>query len=133
MAIMKFNVGVKAAIIQNDKLLVVKHRTKGFWDVPGGRIDTEESVQQTLMRELNEELPSHSNASIGDIVCAYRVPGSVIDDETGLLLLVYRVELTLGDDIALSDEHSEVKWMTFDEANQYGSHIVKETVKALTA
>jgi 8-oxo-dGTP pyrophosphatase MutT (NUDIX family) len=133
MSIMKFNVGVKAAIVQDNKLLVVKHSTKGFWDIPGGRIDTNESIEQTLRRELNEELPSHTDAEIGEIVCAYRVPGSVIDAETGLLLLAYRVSVVFDGAITLSEEHSEVRWMSFDEALRDGSHIVQETVKALTA
>jgi 8-oxo-dGTP pyrophosphatase MutT (NUDIX family) len=131
MSIMKFNVGVKAAIVSDGRLLVVKHRTKGFWDIPGGRIDADESIEQTLRRELDEELPSHQHVEIGDLVCAYRVPGSVIDKETGLLLLVYRVEVGFDGDVQLSEEHSEARWMTFDEAIQDGSQIVQETIKAL--
>lgn len=44
MAIQHFHVGVKAAIVQDDRLLLVKHATEGFWDLPGGRIDGQESL-----------------------------------------------------------------------------------------
>lgn len=131
MAIQLFNVGVKAAIIKDDKILIVKHATKNFWDVPGGRIDDNESIEDTLRRELTEELPNSKLNSIGAAVCAYRVPDLTFDDGAGLLLLVYKVDIDLPEPLELSVEHSEAKWATFDEALEIGSHIVKETIKAL--
>lgn len=131
MAIQQFNVGVKAAIVQDDKILIVKHATKDFWDVPGGRIDDNESMHDTLARELAEELPGSILNDIGEVICAYRVPNLVFDDGAGLVLIVYRVNVELPDQLQLSDEHSEAKWATLDEAMEIGSHIVKEAVKAL--
>jgi 8-oxo-dGTP diphosphatase len=135
MAIQLFNVGVKAAIVNDGRLLVVKHATKGFWDVPGGRIDDNESIDQSLRREIAEELPNATLVGTGEIICAYRVPDVVLDNGGGLLLLVYRANVTFDDntDIALSSEHSEVKWMTLGEAAEVGSHIVQQTVAALQA
>lgn len=131
MSIQRFNVGVKAAIIKDNKLLLVKHATKGFWDVPGGRIDGDESIQETLRRELAEELPGSTVDGIAKAVCAYRVPDLRFDDGSGLVLLVYRADVTVPDELPVSSEHSEAKWATYDEAMEIGSHIVKETVVAL--
>lgn len=131
MAIQVFNVGVKAAIIKDDRILIVKHATKGFWDVPGGRIDGDESTKDTLARELAEELPGSRLKNIGETICAYRVPDLTFPDGAGLLLLVYRVELEVPDPVVLSEEHAEARWVTYDEALEIGSHIVKETIKAL--
>ncbi|MDB5183956.1 MAG: hypothetical protein JWO07_637 [Candidatus Saccharibacteria bacterium] len=134
MAITLFNVGVKAAVVRGEKLLIVKHATKNFWDVPGGRIDDNESITQTLTREIAEELPNATIVGIGNVICDFRVPDVTLDNGGGLLLLVHAVELSFdGDDIAISSEHSEAKWATFDEADEIGSHIVKETIKALRA
>lgn len=132
MAIQLFNVGVKAAVVKENKILLVKHATKDFWDVPGGRIDDNESIEETLAREIWEELPSASMKKIGDIVCAFRVPDLVLDNGGGLTLLVYKVELEFAENvIRISEEHSEARWVTFDEAATIGSHIVKNTVRAL--
>lgn len=131
MAIQLFNVGVKAAIVKDDKILIVKHATKNFWDVPGGRIDDNESIEDTLRRELEEELPHSNLKNIGATLCGYRVPDLTFDDGSSLLLLVLKVDIELPDPLQLSVEHSEAKWATFDEALEIGSHIVKQTIKAL--
>ncbi len=132
MAIQLFNVGVKAVIIKDEKILIVKHATKDFWDVPGGRIDDNESIKDTLKREISEELPNSKIVNIGKIICAYRVPDLILDNGGGLLLLVHEVELDFDDEnIQLSSEHSESKWASYDEALEIGSHIVKEAVNTL--
>jgi 8-oxo-dGTP diphosphatase len=42
----------------NDKILLIKRDTlpfKGFWALPGGRMDSGETVEQTCIREVKEE------------------------------------------------------------------------------
>lgn len=41
-----------------DKILLIKRATvpfKGFWALPGGRVDPGEKVEQTVVREVKEE------------------------------------------------------------------------------
>jgi len=41
-----------------DKILLIKRATvpfKGYWALPGGRLDPGETVEQTVMREVKEE------------------------------------------------------------------------------
>jgi 8-oxo-dGTP diphosphatase len=45
---------VHGFFLDGDKLLLVKHRTRG-WEVPGGHVDTGESVEVAMRRELQEE------------------------------------------------------------------------------
>jgi len=43
---------------QQDKILLIKRDTlpfKGFWALPGGRMDINETVEQTCIREVKEE------------------------------------------------------------------------------
>jgi 8-oxo-dGTP diphosphatase len=134
MAIKNFNVGVKAIIVEDEKLLVVKHRTKDFWDVPGGRIDDDETIEATLRREISEELPSGTDVEIGNILGAYRLPGTVFPDGSGLMLLMYRAAMKFpAGEVEVSDEHSEARWVTFAKARELGSLVVTEAVKFLEA
>lgn len=126
-----FFVGVKAVIMQDDKVLILKDSSRpDFWDVPGGRIDDDETIEQALLRELSEELPSHKNAKIGQLLNAYRVPGSVKDD-LGLVLLFYKVDVDIDGEITLSSEHTEYAWLSLEEALERGSDGIKSTIRLL--
>lgn len=50
-----------AVIIKNiyDEILLVKRKhdpQKGFWDLPGGFIDIKETIEESIQREMKEEL-----------------------------------------------------------------------------
>jgi len=124
-----FFVGVKAVIVKDGKVLLLKDNSRpDFWDVPGGRIDDNETLEQALLRELNEELPSHSNPRIGKLLNAYRIPGS-IKDNLGLVLLFYKVDVDFEGEITLSDEHTEYAWLPMDKALEIGSEAVQSTLR----
>ncbi|MFH1030942.1 MAG: NUDIX hydrolase [bacterium] len=48
---------VKALILNNNKFLIVKQLVKGeeVWDLPGGKVEYEESPYAALLREVKEE------------------------------------------------------------------------------
>jgi len=57
---MKLSGRTVAAIIEfpNNKILLVKRKTvvfKGYWALPGGRVDAGETVEQAVVREVKEE------------------------------------------------------------------------------
>lgn len=106
----KFFVGVKAIIYDEARgVLLLKHE-KGFWDVPGGRIDDNETIEQTLGREISEELPGACLKQLGELKNAFRLQKDILDD-TSLVLLYYIVEVELPGEIKLSDEHIEYIWV----------------------
>ena len=42
----------------NDQILLIKRKTRpfvGYWALPGGRMDPDETVEQTIIREVKEE------------------------------------------------------------------------------
>lgn len=106
------HVGIKGIICTNGQCLVLQKDTDGdpYWDVPGGRIDNNETIAEALSRELREELPSIKNFSIGEVVGAYRL-NTDLPEGRGLVLIFYKVD-TEEFDVALSDEHCAYRWVS---------------------
>lgn len=54
----KFFFACKALIINNNKFLALYNKVEGkkLWDLPGGRMEFGESAEETLKREVYEEL-----------------------------------------------------------------------------
>lgn len=58
-AIQRFEVSLKAFILREGRVLLVKEADTGFWELPGGRIDVGEEAMASadiLAREITEEL-----------------------------------------------------------------------------
>lgn len=106
-----FNVGVKGIVHTNQGYLLLRKALdngESFWDVPGGRINGEESFETTLRRELKEELPNISIRSVGDLENVFRVSKDIKTD-VGLVLLYYSVEADFfNDEVLISDEHESL-------------------------
>lgn len=121
MAEKKFFVGIKGVIIKGDKVLLIKTNGKvegrDHWEVPGGRIDSDESIEQALRRELKEEVPNIKNPKVHEIVFAHRVQHDVKDD-ISLVLVFYRVTADFDGEPQLSNEHIAYKWVTRQEAKK---------------
>lgn len=100
-------VSIDAVIIQNNQILLVKRGAepeKGKWATPGGFVDWDESVEETVIREVKEE----TSLTVVDIklVGVYsspdRHPRQVIN-----IVYVVRVE---GCEAKCGDDADEVKW-----------------------
>lgn len=115
-----FYVGVKSVIVNpkiNKVLVLIKKNNKGylFYDIPGGRINDDETIVQALERELKEEILNIKEYNVIKLISAYRLPFNLPDGK-GLLLLLHKVESDITN-VILSNEHIGYKWLTKDEIN----------------
>lgn len=125
----KFHVGVKALIEMKAKFLLLRVNPKElknnkhgiYWDLPGGRIKEGDSAEETLVKEINEEL----NLDEKDVEIIKPFHGSISnikipadDYEYGLVLLVYLCRLKNNKKLGLSFEHTDYKWADMNEAKK---------------
>ncbi len=111
-----FNVGIKSLIVADNKVLLCKKQDQDgllFWDIPGGRVDGSETIHETLIRELKEEVSSLSNFSIDKLIHAHRLEKD-LKDGNGLMLLFYRI-IAAPFNVVLSDEHEGYQWFSAEE------------------
>ncbi len=105
----KFYVGVKGIVQDPERgFLLLKKRAEegGFWEVAGGRVDGDESFDQTLIREFSEELPGVEVTKISRFAGAHRLQKD-IEKDVSLVLIYFLLEAKLPREIKLSDEHED--------------------------
>src|SRR5262245_32439249 len=53
-----YNIGVGGAVVRGDKLLFIRRASRhgrGNWQLPGGFIEPDETIEQAVVREVEEE------------------------------------------------------------------------------
>jgi 8-oxo-dGTP diphosphatase len=105
-----------AAYIQKDgKILVARrhpnhpHGGGGMWEVPSGRLEAGESLEQGLAREIMEE--TGLEIKILAPVSTWCVPGHMIG-------VVFACDYVSGQ-VRLTSEHTECKWIEPSELVEY--------------
>jgi 8-oxo-dGTP pyrophosphatase MutT (NUDIX family) len=121
-----FQIGVKGLIRNKEgKILLLKipawGGSPGYWDMPGGRMDPGETFEQTLRRELREEIGVEYEGTpkqLMAVLSSITIP--VGDGRVSLVLLPYEVDLPDGVEIKLGDdEHEEAfDWYAPEEAGK---------------
>lgn len=109
---MKKQIDVVAAIIEKDNRVFAARRKPGmhlggYWEFPGGKIESGETPEECLMRELQEELciSTRIGQYIGESLFDY--------GDKVVRLMAYQVE-HIGGVFQLID-HDEFRWLAFED------------------
>lgn len=105
-----YRVSAKAVIIEDGRALLIR-KPNGYWDLPGGRLEPGETLQDALSRETCEELSVP--VSIDRLLhCGVREK----DGEPHVVAISFLCRLKGGlNDIELSHEHEEARLFSFAE------------------
>ncbi|MXN75350.1 NUDIX domain-containing protein [Burkholderia sp. 4701] len=98
------SVSVKAIIRNNDSVLFLRN-PREEWELPGGRPESGESLEDAAIREVQEECALSVSAAhyVGSRSCEV-IAGKHV------LIVCFRCDF-LEADIALSDEHDRAAWI----------------------
>lgn len=104
---------VVAAIIQKENKILATKRGHGefinMWEFPGGKIESGETKEQALVREIKEELNIEINVDKFAIDIEYQYPNFY------LFMSCFMCSIKEGSIELL--EHNDGKWITKEELN----------------
>jgi 8-oxo-dGTP diphosphatase len=109
-----FRVTQKALIKKDGLLLVLKRAMNeksfpGLWDLPGGRLEQGENLNQSLLREVKEE--TNFEIKVLDLIFAF---SSEVKNGFAVYL-AYNVDVLSGEIKLCYEDHSEYAWVTKEE------------------
>jgi 8-oxo-dGTP pyrophosphatase MutT (NUDIX family) len=113
-----FYLGAKALIRNSEgKLLLLQclpndvfkdHR----WDLPGGRVQKNESVEEALRRELYEEIGVKVIIRLSPFtMCRSAIRFPVQNGDVGLICAAYLCDIAAESSIHISDEYMRFEWL----------------------
>ena len=103
------SVSVAAAVVRDDRVLVVRRRDNGHWEPPGGVLEPDEAILDGLRREVHEET--------GLDVEAETLTGVYKNLPRGIVALVFRCRSVPGR-LRLNDEVTDFRWATRGEVTE---------------
>jgi 8-oxo-dGTP pyrophosphatase MutT (NUDIX family) len=86
----KIPVSIKGIIFDNSKIWL-RFNERNEWELPGGKIDIGEQPEETLIREIYEELGFEIIPN--KIISAYLYKTNVVDESSGVMVIVYLCKL----------------------------------------
>lgn len=131
----KWQVCICGAIKCNNEYLMVKRSLDdedcaGFWEMPSGKLEFGETVEQGLQREIFEEVGIDINPFHKQIIGISEYSSEKTEGTKYSVQLNYVVEVPTKElPIKLSDEHTAYVWVTRD--SEYIDEFIAEIIDAI--
>ncbi len=124
------HVAVGVILNSNQQVLIARRpmgsHQGGLWEFPGGKVETGESLEQALFRELKEELAIEVSESSALVTIEHDYGDKLV------LLDVCMVRAFTGD--AVGVEGQDLRWVGLDQLSEYQFPAAnKPIVELLTA
>jgi 8-oxo-dGTP diphosphatase len=121
-----YHLGIKALVRNSEGSVLLlqvnpaklRDERKAYWDLPGGRVQKGDSVEDTLKREVAEET-GVTKITVGEPITTVLSNISIPvenGESVGLILSVYSCSIPYDAAVILSDEHVAYEWVASAEA-----------------
>ena len=122
---------VNALLLRQGSVLLARrspHRKAypGLWSFPGGHVEAGETLEQALTREAREEV------NVAPVI--YSAVARIADPNTTsepITYHMYAVREWRGEPSIINDEHTELRWFTFEEAKALPDLALEEDYRQL--
>ena len=107
------NIKVGGIITYKNKILVIKRNVKdgGFWQTMTGTVENNETLEETLKREIYEETGLTGNSNYPSILYSFIWHR----DNEEYLEIVFQFQSNSGN-VKLSHEHTNYAWLSQNDA-----------------
>lgn len=113
-------ISVGAVIVRDDKVLLLKrsdHESMpGLWELPGGKAECDEPIDETVRREVEEETGLCVTKTV--FLSSFRYTIGRSGTAVHVLQLNFRARVTTPDVIRLSPEHCHWKFVEADDLRE---------------
>ncbi len=121
----KLHIVSVVAVIRNSegKYLVLKRSEReiaypGMYTFPGGKVEDNDTVEETLLKEAKEE----ANLDLKPGKILLKDKSFIRPDDQTVKVFSYLCEVENSDNIKISDDFTDYKWVSFEELNDI-SHV----------
>lgn len=121
----KLHIVSVVAVIRNNegKYLVLKRSEReiafpGMYTFPGGKVEDNDTVEETLIKEAKEE----ANLDLKPGKILLKDKSFIRPDDQTVKVFSYLCEVENSDDIIISDDFTDYKWVSFEDLKNL-SHV----------
>jgi len=107
----RFPVSVKGVVVRHGRVILLKN-DRNEWELPGGKLEPDETPAACVAREVAEELQLHVEATQLLDSWIYTIAPGV-----HVLIVTYGCTETHEGRAVLSDEHSRLEWFPLEDVD----------------